>query len=414
MEKYDVSYRLEPGDASLVAQQVPQVRPRLPWLPEDTHPPGLRRLALVCLMDEAPPGLIPWMIVRTHRHSYVTEAVGKAHRHHWQKGMFLRYKTHGEAMLELREREFHIYAEALWPEFFMKILRDTLQKLITDNWPGLKGRYQFAVPCPERRFEKACKGRFKIDALRQFLEDGDETTRCDTCYKRHNIVNLLYGFEEQDSREQLNRIESKLDGVESRLASYVLTIMRAIASESKDGPRLFTLARADGVLGYFTRRYRIQLWCEAEGCQHPVFDADAGIYETNATREWVKKVAPYANFIAGVLKTLLPMVAPAVNIYFGAKTIDELGIKDHLDLMKEATKKIEGHLTISKPSRLREGVLTGDERSGVLALHSMLHDLDPNHERLGLTRLPTYTGDYLWLCRKHYEQAQPKIPDRIG
>ena len=108
------------------------------------------------------------------------------------------------------------------------------------------------------------------------------------------------------------------------------------------------------------------------------------------------------------------MVAPAVNIYFGPKTIDELGIKDHLDLMEKATKKIEGELTTSDPSRLRQGVLTGDERSGVLALHGMLHDLDPNHERLGLTRLPTYTGDYLWLCRKHYDEAQPKIPDRIG
>ena len=82
--------------------------------------------------------------------------------------------------------------------------------------------------------------------------------------------------------------------------------------------------------------------------------------------------------------------------------------------MKEATKKIEGEVTISDPSRLRQGVLTGDERSGVLALHSKLQELDPNHERLGLTRLPTYTGDYLSLCRKHYEQAQPKIPDRIG
>jgi hypothetical protein len=30
-----------------------------------------------------------------------------------------------------------------------------------------------------------------------------------------------------------------------------------------------------------------------------------------------------------------------------------------------------------------------------------------------LKRIPTYTGDYLWLCEKHYEQSQSKIPDRI-
>ena len=39
MEKYDVSYRLpEERKASLVAQHVPQVRPELPWLPEEEPP----------------------------------------------------------------------------------------------------------------------------------------------------------------------------------------------------------------------------------------------------------------------------------------------------------------------------------------------------------------------------------------
>jgi hypothetical protein len=174
MEKYDVSYRLEQGDASLVAQQVPQVRPPLPWLPKEKPAPGLRRLALVCIMDETPSGLVPWMIVRTHAYSYVTYNDGKAHRHHWQKGMFLRNKAHGQAMLELRDREFHIYAT------------------------------------------------------------------------RQDIVDLLYGFEERDSIEQMGQIPSMLKegfrGLESLLASSVLSIMQAIASESKDGPRLFTIA----------------------------------------------------------------------------------------------------------------------------------------------------------------------------
>ncbi len=38
---------------------------------------------------------------------------------------------------------------------------------------------------------------------------------------------------------------------------------------------------------------------------------------------------------------------------------------------------------------------------------------DPNHERLGLTRIPTYTGDYLWLCQEHYQASLSKIPDKI-
>jgi len=429
MEKYDVSYRLESGEASLVAQHVPQVRPALPWQPEEEHQPDRRRIAMVCVMEESPPGLVPWMIVRTHDYIYEDRrAEGKSHRLkspyglHWQKGMFLRNKSHGEAMLELREREFHVYAEAVWPEYFMNVLRQTLQKLITDNWPGLKDRYYFAVPCREQSDGKLCNGRFNIDSLRQFLEEGDTTIRCQTCRKRQEIVQLLFGFEEEDSREQLVRIETKLDrgfeemrrefeGLESRVANYVMMIMQAIASESKDGPRLFNIMPTKG--NWHAERFRLHLWCEAEGCSHPVLEEGKGVYEFEDTREWIKKIAPYANFIAGLLKTLLPMVAPAVNTFWGEKTIEKLGLQDELDLMKEGTGNLLKDIKISDPSRLRQHVLSEAECSGVLALHAFLREVDPHHEKLGLKRIPTYTGDYLWLCEKHYEQSQSKIPDRI-
>ena len=427
MEKYDVSYRLEKGDASLVAQHVPQVRPDLPWQPEKGVASGMRRIALVTVMDEAPPGLVPWMIVRTHQYAYEWRKTGgRVHRLHWQKGMFLRNKSHGEAMLELRGREFHIYAQAVWPEFFMEVLRKTLHKLITDNWPGLKGRYFFAVPCQAKLTGSQCDGRFYIDALRQFLEEGDETIRCQVCRTRQNIVGLLYGFQQEDSREQLARIEAKLDlgfnevlkefnGLESRVASYVMAILHAIASESKDGPRLFTIEPVDGNWKQLvTKHYRLHLWCEAEGCQHPVFKEGKGVYRFTGSRQWVKSVAPYANLIAGVLRTVLPVAAPAANMLFGPETMKELDIKNHLDIMKEATDKLmEGNLSAADPSWPREGPLSESERSGILALHEFLHDEDRHHERLGLRRLPTYTGNYLWLCETHYKQVQSKIPERM-
>ena len=304
MEKYDVSYRLENGTASLVAQHVPQVRPALPWLSDEEPTRGNRRIAMVCAMEDAPPGLVPWMIVRTHDYAYDSSG----HRLHWQRGMFLRNTRHGEAMLELREREFHIYAQAVWPEFFMNVLHKTLQKLITDNWPGMEGRYYFAVPCKNRLNGKMCDGRFRIDALRKFLEDGDETIRCQSCTKRQNIVQLLYGFEEMDLREQMRAIQAKLDGLDSRIANYVFAAMQAIASESKEGPRLFTITPIDPdwKKKLFAKRYRLQLWCEAEGCQHPVLEKGKGVYEFDANREWVTRVTPYAHFIVGVLKTVAP------------------------------------------------------------------------------------------------------------
>lgn len=59
-------------------------------------------------------------------------------------------------------------------------------------------------------------------------------------------------------------------------------------------------------------------------------------------------------------------------------------------------------------------MLSEAERSEVLALHALLREVDPHHERLGLKRVATYTGDYLWLCGRHYADMQPKIPERIG
>jgi len=427
MEKYDVSYRLEDGTGSLVSQHVPQVRPALPWLPEEEPNPDRRRLAMVCVMEESPPGLIPWMIVRTHEYIYQRlEGDGKTHRLHWQKGMFLRNQSHGEAMLELRDRELHLYTEAVWPEYFTNVLQQTLQTLITETWPGLEGRYHFAVPCPTETDNRACMGRFEISALRQFLEEGDTHYRCQSCRTRHEIVDLLYGFEDDTTREQLTRIETKVDRGfaeiqdnlaewESRIANYTMGIMRAIANEAKAGPRLFTLEPIDGNWRrLFDQRYRLHLWCEAENCQHRVHQPDLGVYEFDAPRDWVIKVAPYANLVSRVLKTVLPLAAPAANLYFGEAIMDDWVIQQSLDAMKEATGTLlNEEFSVAEPGRLKDGLLTEAERSGILALHAFLREEDPHHQRLGLKRMPTYTGDYLWLCETHYQAAQPKIPDRI-
>ena len=418
MEKYDVCYRLPEGDASLVAQHVPQIRPtNLPWLPEEEPKENQRRLGMVCVMDDAPPGLVPWMIVRTHDYAF---PVGQ-HSPHWQKGMFLRNNSHGEAMLELRGREFHMYAEAVWPEYFMNLLRQRLDKLITDNWPGLEGRYSFTVPCKNNE----CEGRFEIAALRDFLNDGDETIRCQKCRERQNIIELLYGFEDYDIRENMTTLQRTVDRgfanvgdefekLRSQIANGFLNAMKAMANEAKNGPRLFTIEPVDGRWQWINKKYKLQLWCEAEDCQHPVYDG-LGIYEFKMTSEWVAQIAPYANFIVGIMKTLLPMVAPSVNVLFGSGTFDQWSYKDHLSLIQTSLSSVlpEG-IKVHDPGRLKDGVLTESERSGLLALHSFLRDVDPNHERIGLYCMPTYTGNFTWVCKKHYDLMQSKIPDVIG
>lgn len=423
MEKHDVSYRLPSGDASLVAQHVPQVRPSLPWTQDDEKKSTQKRhLSIICMMNETPPGLIPWMIVRTH--DYATEY--KNHRLHWQKGMFLQYKEFGEALLELREREFHIAVNADdYPEFFCNILRQTLQKLITDNWPGMDGHYHFAVPCKSRVSGLPCQGRFRIDALSKFIKNGLREIPCQVCYEPQNILELLYGFEDENPRDQLAHIESemrlgfdvlreKLEGLDSRVANYVMSIMLAMANEAKDGPRLFDIHPiSSNWLRLDQARYKLHLWCEAEGCQHPITESGKGVYEFSSSKAWVKKIAPYAIFVSGVLKTLLPLVAPTINIIFGNKTFENLGVSDHLDLMEGLTDALSSELKLRK-SNPSQAIISDKERSGLLAFHALLRELDPYQYKLGLRRMPTYTGDYLWLCEKHYDQIQPKIPEKIG
>ena len=107
------------------------------------------------------------------------------------------------------------------------------------------------------------------------------------------------------------------------------------------------------------------------------------------------------------------MIGPSLNLAFGEKTVEAWHLTDRLDLVKEITGKLGDKLAIKDPGRLQQGVLSVNERSGLLALHALLREVDPQHAKLGLHRVPTYTGDFLWLCSKHYELSQPRIPDSI-
>ena len=417
MEKYDVSYRLMDGKASLVAQHVPQVRPELPWLPEQEPPADLRRIAMICAMEEDPPGLVPWMIVRTHDYAaQLSNNDGENHRLHWQKGMFLSHGQHGEAMLEQRGRNFYVYTQGQWPEYFMNIIQNTLEKLITDNWPGLKNRYRFMVPCPETIDGQPCKGRFNIHTLREILADGDTTIRCQECVKKQSITELLMGFEERAVDVQLREIKEHLAGMDSRIAHYFMSMMNAVADEAKNGPRLFTFRSRDAGLSpkqLFSRPLELQLWCEAEGCQHPVIEKGKGRYSIDQPHEWVTQIAPYANFVLDVLKTVAPIAAPAINTAFGSKTTEKWGIADHLSLASAIAGKLPTEIKSSNRGLEPGKMVSEAERSGMLALHNLLREVDPSQAKLGLHRVTTYTGDYRWLCTHHYEAWQPNIPDVI-
>jgi hypothetical protein len=80
METFDVSYRVreEEGKRSLIGQMVPYEPPKLKKMADG------RQLRVMYDMRTSPPGLMPWLIVRTHRFA--------ANRLHWRRGTSLLHR----------------------------------------------------------------------------------------------------------------------------------------------------------------------------------------------------------------------------------------------------------------------------------------------------------------------------------
>jgi hypothetical protein len=137
------------------------------------------------------------------------------------------------------------------------------------------------------------------------------------------------------------------------------------------------------------------------------------LYPIDIQHEWVKQIAPYATFVLKVLATVAPIAAPAINTFFGSKTTETWKIDDQLSLASAIIDQLPAKVEISDRGMVTGKMLSEPERSGILALHRFLKEVDPTQDRLGLHRVATYTGDYRWLCQHHYDAWQPHIPDVI-
>ncbi len=114
-----------------------------------------------------------------------------------------------------------------------------------------------------------------------------------------------------------------------------------------------------------------------------------------------------------MLATVAPIAAPAINTFFGPKTTETWRIKDQLDLASAIIGELPAKIETPDRGMTPGQMLSEPERSGILALHRFLNEVDPTQDKLGLHRVATYTGDYRWLCKYHFEAWQPSIPDVI-
>ena len=419
MEKYDVSYRLEGQSSSLIAQMVPEKVPELPWTSDD--PPETGEVTLVCEMSDDPPGLVPWTIVRTH--FYATKP-----RLHWQDGMFLDYGKHGTALLESKPRELWITVRAAWPDYFLSVLRGTVERLIAERWPGL--RATFSVPCPGQVDGRPCTNRFAVKSLYHFRRSHTEFL-CDKCLGSWEIDRLLRGFSTVSAQEQ--KIDRVLEGVEhiggqmeavlSQQAAHYQAFLRSVNAENQAGPSLFTLLPE--IDGSWTRLdqlgqdlHRLTLWCEWPECPHPTCPhgtatqksnyGELGEYLFPTSKEWLLQVAPYVSGLARILRVAVPLVGAALPLGLNedvAKTIAPA-----VRAMTTATSLLKGDFDAPSRPDETDSLMTRVEGAGLRAFHQMLRELDPDKQWGGLRRVFTPSQGYLWLCPQHAAIFAPGPP----
>ncbi|MET8086480.1 COR domain-containing protein [Micromonospora sp. NPDC005197] len=445
MEKFDVSYRLNDGDRSLIAQLVRYERPRLPWEATQPVPDGIRVLRLTCELGEsAPPGLVSWITVRHHDAS-----TGR----HWRRGVFLRHPIdtyQSEALVELQaDHRLAIEVRAPSPDLFFNVLRDSLERLLTTRWPGLP--FKLFVPCPSRDADGvACTGRFPLDGLIKFRERSTRpgpvqsvglfdvtpaagTNRpevvlpCLTCQQDHDVAGLLTGFvAPQPFGAELNRLERRLSTLSQEVgligdhvaetasfaadtAHHLRRLVRAVGTEVTDCPRLFTVATIPPIgwrrLSFGQRSIRITLWCEQPGEWHTW---DGASYELTQPRAWLEKAAPYLNLVFKTLRLVYPVAASVAG--YVAPNLEHA--QRELDLMKSLIDSLPTSLAedaLAAPPESRHA-LTVAQGAALRSFKVLLMELDAVRTFGGLGRVLTSTGEFLWVCPTHRRMHDPGLP----
>ena len=416
MEKFDISYRLEDEQRSLVAQMVPYQRPDLPWDSSAPLPGRLRRLALVCELSEPAPGLMAWLTVRHHQ-----AATGR----HWRTGVFLRHPIRAyasEALLELASpARLSVEVRAPSPDHYFHVLYDSIETLIESRWPGLT--YQLLVPCPTIAVDGSrCSNFLLMDDLLAYREEGEARYLCSRCRTRHDLSSLLTGFSlpaqqaaENELQQHLGRVENRLARMESQAAytaAVIRQVHRAVSTEVTDCPTLFTLAKnrhsTNKLQQVYQHRYLLTLWCEHPDHWHPWDKAE---YQVNQSKEWLVRIGPYARLIAKTLQLVVPL---AGSIAVASTPMDQIErAAARLEMMKTIVDALPVELgsepAIAIPGEPSEQ-MTAAQGSALRALRVFIFEQDHSRRFGGLQRVQAPSGDLLWVCPSHYAEYDPGLP----
>lgn len=415
MERFEISYRLEDEDASLVAQLTPWDRPVLPWDSEKYRRSDSRTLRIACVLSDTAPGLISWLTVRNHAASTGL---------YWRHGVFLRHPSKlfaSEALFELvGDNRVILEVRAPSPDFFFSSLRDGLEFLLRRRWPGIE--FQFYIPCPSSP-SLGCKHLFPLEGLVRRRASGKDTYSCLDCDTDFSVSELLTGFAAPAANyaAEFKRIEQGIDEVRNGVqrvekvaaqgAAHVRRVVGALSEEVVDCPRLFTLQLVKSAkfrpLRPGMHKFRCVLWCEQPGAWHPT----GAQYEFDAPKEWLRRVGPYVRLVIKTLRLVAPIAGAAGSLILPSQFMEDA--EKQLDLAKAVLDVFPNEIGVIDDERSESviGRISPSEGDGLRQFRSLLFDLDRTRGFGGLRRILNESGEYIWLCQEHHALYDPGLPE---
>ncbi|MBQ0992339.1 hypothetical protein KBX08_19890 [Micromonospora sp. H61] len=448
---YQVSLDAAPEPVSLIAQLVPAAQPdlRMAWV---EFRPGDREYLEVCRISEGPAGsvvipdsLMYRLIVRLHHQRY-TEP-DSLQGVHWQQGMVLQSRYGARALLTVRTG-VGVQVQVRGPDAvtYLRQVTDEIRYCIERFWPGLSTvalvacRDGCGLPTPGA-------GLFDVDKLIKLRDrHGQSIAQCPIsgCDAFPAINSLLGGSgATQDALAVLQdgvalmdnhvrglsqRVTELNDTVKANLAgvnAQLTALMWQLNDEAADGPRLFTLTPVEASVRnpqWTTKRMRLTLYCEhslqpvhvLEPARH-----DAGVYDTDVSREWWTRAVPLLKATTMLLKPLLGVGLAELKLDFSDEQWK--AIEEQVSLANEtlnAAAEAANHLTADDHSAgLAEQAPTAPtapvhaEGATLRMLHVALRAQDVTIADLRKVVRPD--GRILWVHRQFehlYHSGLPVIP----
>ena len=218
---------------------------------------------------------------------------------------------------------------------------------------------------------------------------------------------------------QLADISTGITSIQARaaqitdIADMVRRVHRVVSTEVADCPRLFTLApvRPAAVskrARVYQHHYRLTLWCEHPGYEHPW---EPAAYDLDPPKEWFTRIAPYAVLVFRTLQLIVP-AAGAVTVA-SLPQAQQATAQAYLQAMGTVLDDLPS--TAERPGpdsglTATSGQLTAAEGEALRALRAIIFEHDPLRAFGGLRRVQAPSGDLLWVCENHYREYDPGLP----